>query len=182
MQTWVCLLRAVNVGSHNKVPMAALRKAMEAAGFEEVRTYLQSGNLVARSAFGDPFEVGEDVARLVRSELGVDTPVIVRGASELAGVVEKNPFIEAARDRPRFLHVVFLAGTPQADRVALLHGHDLSSGSCLVDGDHLYVDYQQGVHASKLTPQFLSRLLQVDGTARNWRTVLALDEMARPAR
>ncbi|MGH9292130.1 MAG: DUF1697 domain-containing protein [Acidimicrobiales bacterium] len=179
MPTWIGLLRAVNLGSHNKVPMPALRKAMEAAGFAEVRTYVQSGNVVATSARLTRDEVAERISVLVKEEFGVGSPVVVRTPSELDLVVKANPFPGAASERPRMLHVVFLAGVPDVAGVKALAGHELAKDACLVDGDHLYVDYGEGVHSSRLTPQFLSRVLSVEGTARNWRTVLALQEMAR---
>ncbi|MGH9114440.1 MAG: DUF1697 domain-containing protein [Acidimicrobiales bacterium] len=179
MPTWVALLRAVNLGAHNRVPMPALRKALEASGFEDVRTYVQSGNVVARSSDRTPGQVADRIATLVREEFGVDSPVVVRTAAGLATLVDRNPFPGAALERPKLLHVVFLAASPAADCVDTLHGDEAAREVCRVDGNHLYVDYRDGVHGSKLTPQFFARVLQVDGTARNWRTVLALQEMLR---
>jgi uncharacterized protein (DUF1697 family) len=115
---------------------------------------------------------------LLRKELGVDAPVVVRAPSELTRVTSRNPFPEAARDRPNLLHVYFLAGTPDPADVLALSDHELARDSCQVDGNHLYVDYRNGVHNSRLTAQFFTRLLHVDGTARNWRTVVALEELA----
>ncbi len=109
----------------------------------------------------------------------MDSPVVVRTPSQLDLVVKANPFPEAASERPRMLHVVFLAGVPDVAGVKALAGHELAKDVCRVDGDHLYVDYGEGVHGSRLTPQFLSRVLSVEGTARNWRTVLALRELTR---
>lgn len=159
--------------------MPVLRKALSAGGFDDVRTYLQSGNLVLRSTLSSAPQVASKVTRLVSEEFGIDTPVIVRSRPDLTRALERNPFPEAALERPNLLHVVFLSGTPDRGKVADLHGHDLARDSCLVDGDHLYVDYRQGVHGSKLTPPFLARVLGVGGTARNWRTVMALEELAR---
>jgi uncharacterized protein (DUF1697 family) len=177
--TWICLLRAVNVAGHNKVPMPALRKALEADGFLDVRTYVQSGNILLRSSHSNGQQVADRMTWLVEKEFGVDTPVVVRTSPELARAVSCNPFPDAARERPNLLHVVFLAGTPDGQSVAALHDHELARGSCRVDGDLLYVDYRNGVANSRLTPPFFARLLGVDGTARNWRTVVALEEMAR---
>ena len=159
--------------------MPSLRKALAADGFDDVRTYVQSGNIVFRSTLSRPGQVADRVTRLVSEEFGVNAPVVVRNLSELDRVIDRNPFPEAARERPKGLHVVFLAGTPDAAKVADLHVHELARGLCLVDGDHLYVDYRDGVHTSKLTAQFFARVLGVEGTARNWRTVTALQELAR---
>jgi uncharacterized protein (DUF1697 family) len=159
--------------------MPALRKALEADGFEDVRTHLQSGNLVLRSSLPRPEQVADRVTGLLEREFSVNAPVVVRAPRELTRVASRNPFPEAVRDRPNLLHVFFLAGTPGAADVVALGDHELARDSCRVDGSHLYVDYRNGVHNSRLTAQFFTRLLHVDGTARNWRTVVALEELAR---
>jgi uncharacterized protein (DUF1697 family) len=178
MPTWVALLRAINVGGRNKVPMPALRTALEASGFSEIRTYVQSGNVVADSPHRRREEVAEEIHSLVRQEFGVDTPVVVRRGDDLERVVSSNPFPAAAAQRPRLLHVVFLAAAPQVDRATALEQHELTAEVCRLEGEHLYVDYRDGVHGSKLTPDLLARLVGVGGTARNWQTVLALMELA----
>lgn len=175
---WILLMRAVNVGGHNRVPMPALRDALQAAGFLDVRTYGTSGNVIASSAHADRRAVAEATASLVREEFGVDSPVIARSIEEVVGALRDNPFRQAARERPRLLHVVFLQAPPEAQRTADLHGNELSRDSCRVVGSHLYVDYREGVHGSRLTPRWLARVLGVEGTARNWRTVESLREMA----
>jgi uncharacterized protein (DUF1697 family) len=159
--------------------MPALRKALEADGFEDVRTHLQSGNLVLRSSLPGHEQVADRVTGLLEKEFSMDVPVVVRAPPELTRVASRNPFPVAARERPNLLHVFFLAGTPDAADVVSLSDHELARGSCQVDGNHLYVDYRNGVHNSRLTAQFFTRVLHVDGTARNWRTVVALEELAR---
>ena len=103
---------------------------------------------------------------------------MVRTPAEIAAVIDANPFPEAAAERPKMLHVSFLDADPDADGVDAIHTDDLTRDVCRVDGRHLYVDYVNGVHGSKLTPTYFSRRLRVDGTARNWRTVLALAELS----
>lgn len=179
MTTWVSLLRGINLGSHNKVPMPALRKALEAAGFDAVRTYVQSGNLVTESEHGSAGEVAAAVRGVVAAEFGIDVPVMVRSPDQLAAVVASNPFPAAARERPRMLHVSFLASAPPATAVERLMSDQLAVDRCRVVGQDLYLDYGDGVHGSRLTPDFLRRRLGVDGTARNWRTVLALHDLCR---
>ncbi|MGI8613150.1 MAG: DUF1697 domain-containing protein [Nocardioidaceae bacterium] len=175
--TWISLLRAINLGSRNQVSMPALRRALEADGFCDVRTHLQSGNVVAESVHRSPAKVAESVNAVVKQEFGLDVPVIVRTAEQLRHVVEANPFPEAARERPKILHVSFLAAIPAAAGVQTLVDHELTRQVCRVEGDNLYIDYVDGVHTSKLTSAFFARRLGVDGTARNWRTVLALVEL-----
>ena len=177
MATWVCLLRAINLGSHNKVPMPALRDALAEAGFTDVQTYVQSGNVVVSSGHRTAVEVSEAVRALVGERFDVDQPVMVRTAEQVRGVVDANPFPEAGAERPKLLHVVFLTGAPSPEAVERVHSEDLTRDVVRVVGEDMYVDYGDSVHASKLSPAYFSRRLGVEGTARNWRTVLALAEM-----
>jgi uncharacterized protein (DUF1697 family) len=177
MATWVCLLRAINLGSRNKVPMPALREALTVAGFTEVQTYVQSGNLVVTSRHRSAAAVSEAVRSVVRERFDVDQPVVVRTAEQIRAVVEGNPFAQAGDERPKLLHVVFLTGAPSAEAVERVHSDELTRDVVRVAGEDMYVDYGESVHASKLSPAYFSRRLGVEGTARNWRTVLALAEM-----
>ncbi|MGH9043734.1 MAG: DUF1697 domain-containing protein [Acidimicrobiales bacterium] len=179
MPTWICLLRAINLGKTNKVAMPVLREIMATNGFREVRTYLQSGNVVSESDHLAPDEVSVLVGSLVARNFGVTTPVVVRRRAQLTRLIERNPFRDAALQRPKQLHVYFLETTPSKDVTEAVRTHALTANDCHLDGCHLYVDHRSGVAGSKLTPQFLDRLLGVSGTARNWRTVLALEEMAK---
>ena len=178
MPTWVALLRAINLGSRNKVAMPALRQALGDAGFTDVRTYVQSGNVIASSPHRSPAKVAETITALVKEEFGLDVPVVVRTADQLHHVVTANPFPDAARERPRLLHVSFLIAEPDPGRVTALHSDESMSEVCRVDGDHLYIDYRDGVQGSRLTSAYFARRLGVDGTARNWRTVTTLAQLA----
>jgi uncharacterized protein (DUF1697 family) len=177
MATWICLLRAINLGSRNKVPMPALREALADAGFTEVQTYVQSGNVVFTSRHRSPAAVADAVRDLVRDRFDVDQPVVVRTPEQIGSLIEANPFADAAAERPKLLHVVFLTEQPPADAVTGVHADELTRDVVRIIGPDMYVDYGESVHASKLSPAYFSRRLGVDGTARNWRTVLALAEM-----
>jgi uncharacterized protein (DUF1697 family) len=178
MPTWIALLRAVNVGGRNMVSMPRLREALAADGFGEVQTYVQSGNIVAQAPQRSSAAVEKRIGAVIAQEFDLTVPVVARTPAELAEVIDGNPFPDAADERPKQLHVTFLAGEPAADGVTAMHGDELTKHCCRVDGRHLYVDYVDGVHGSKLTPAYFARRLGVEGTARNWRTVLTLAEMA----
>lgn len=177
--TWICLLRAVNLGARNKVPMRALRERLTDVGFGGVRTYVQSGNLVVTSHHRSPQAVAQAVATVVRDDFGVAEPVIVRTSEQIDDIVAGNPFPQAAMDRPKQLHVSFLLGTPDRVGADAIHADELTCGACRVIGDHVYIDFRDGVHGSRLTGAYFAKRLGVGGTARNWRTVLALTELAR---
>ena len=169
MTRWVALLRGVNVGGHRRVPMAALRTALEAAGMRDVRTYLQSGNAVL-DADGDEASVQAAVQRVVADAIGVDCDVMVRSADDLRDVVRRNPWPERV-DAPTLLHVVFLAGPAGPDAAASRVG---PQEEVVVDGREVWVWYGDGAGRSRLSLDGIG----VAATARNWRTVSALVDLA----
>jgi uncharacterized protein (DUF1697 family) len=124
MPRQIALLRAVNLGPRNRVPMPDLRAALEAAGYEDVRTLLASGNVVLTSD-KEPDAVAREMERLIASEFGVDTEVIVRSRDELASAVERNPIAEAD-DQPKRCQVSFLSGEPDASAVERLEAVDVA--------------------------------------------------------
>jgi uncharacterized protein (DUF1697 family) len=179
MTVWVSLLRAVNLGARNKVPMPRLREVLEQAGFDEVRTYVQSGNIVTRSSHRNPDKVAALIADVVAEHFAVDTPVAVRSPKQLRAVLEWNPFPDAAAERPKLVSVVHLLETPKPPDVDALLAEDVPE-PIAVRGDELVIDYAESIHGSKVTPAWLARRLKVEGTARNWRTLTALVDMTSP--
>ena len=174
-QRYVALLRGINVGGRNKLPMAELRDAFTAAGCTGVRTYIQSGNVVFEAALDLAGRVPEVVTRAISQRFGISTAVVVRSGSELQQVAASSPF-DTSGD-PRFLQVAFLEDTPDAEAVARLDPERSPPDVFAVRGRNVYLHYPNGTARSKLTNEYLARQLQTASTMRNWRTVLALLEM-----
>ena len=169
--THVALLRGVNVGGKNKLPMAQLRASFESLGCAEVRTYIQSGNVV----FVSPTPVdAASLERMVESDFGIAATVVLRTAGELRRVVRSNPYASAD---PSTLHVGFFARKPSAAAVAALDGVSYLPDAFEVLGAELYLHLPNGMGRSKL-PAYLDRRLQVPVTVRNWKTVNKLLELA----
>ncbi len=177
MPTWISLLRAVNLGKHNQVSMPALREQLAAAGFDDVRTYVQSGNLVTSSRHRSERGVANAVRRVLAERFDLDVPVVVRSPEALTAVLALDPFPTASRREPKLVSVVFFE-RPLHDAEAFVE-HAASLGEeVVIDGRELYISYgTRGVHASRLTPAVLRKRLSQDGTARNWRTVRALVDL-----
>jgi uncharacterized protein (DUF1697 family) len=169
--TYAALLRGVNVGGKNKLPMADLRQLFEKLGFADVRSYIQSGNVVFSS------ERVPDSAALqtaIHTEFGITTSVIMRSSTELASVPRHNAFPDVEEAS---LHVGFMALPPT---VASLEGLDVDrfgSERFAVVGRDLYLYLPVGMGQSKL-PGYLDRRLKVPLTVRNWNTVTKLIELA----
>lgn len=175
MKTWVALLRGVNVGGHNKVPMAELRDACRSLGFASVATYIQSGNVVFRSA-GKVDALARELRAAIAERFDCDVPVVLRTADELRRVLAANPFIAAGRD-PAKLHVGFLAEAPSAEEVEAVPPQPPGREEFQVIGGEVYLFYPDGMGRSKLTTAYFDRALGTTMTARNWRTVGKLVEM-----
>jgi uncharacterized protein (DUF1697 family) len=173
---YVVLLRGVNVGGHNKVPMARLRELATELGYTDVATYVQSGNLVVTAATKKAADVETAIADALRRDLDVDVAVMVRNRAELAAVITANPLDDDADD-PKRLLVSFLATQPTAKLVEALDLDEWLPERFAVGDRCLYQWYPDGVGRSKMAAAPWDRRLGTRGTGRNWRTVTTLLEM-----
>jgi uncharacterized protein (DUF1697 family) len=172
----VVLLRGVNLGARNRVAMPRLRALLEGAGFEDVRTYLQSGNVVLSS----PLSAKELAARsrkLIADDFGLDLDVLVRTLTELAKIVERNPLAGVATDPKRY-QVSFLETKPPAGLVRELARLAAPGEKLVAIGRELYAWHPAGVARSKLWAGLADRRLGIAATARNWTTVTRLLALA----
>lgn len=172
----IVLLRGINLGPTKRVPMADLRALFSGAGFDDVRTYVQSGNVVL-SADAPPEELERRSERLISERFGFDVPVIVRTRDELAAVVERDPLGEVVSDPKRY-QVSFLAAELDERLVEQLADVAAPGERLVVDGRELYAWHPDGVARSKLWAKLAGTGLGVKATARNWTTVTTLLEMA----
>jgi len=171
----VVLLRGVNLAGRNRVSMPALRQALEDAGFTDVATYVQSGNVVLTSRKAAK-RVGTDVERLLAERLDLDIRVIVRTGAELAAVVERNPLAKVATD-PRRYQVTFLESPLGPDVLPKLEAIATEGERVKHVGREVYAWHPDGVGRSKLAVLLAGKGLGVHATARNWKTVMRLLEL-----
>jgi uncharacterized protein (DUF1697 family) len=170
----VALLRGVNVGGKAKLAMADLREIVAGCGFEDVRTYIQSGNVVFTTpGKADPDAVAATLATAIAAGSSVAPDVVVRTAAELAAVVDANPFLRRGEDTAH-LHVSFTGTKPDLgiDDLARYAPEEAATA-----GREVYLFLPNGMGRSKLAAD-LARRSRPPGTARNWRTVTKLLEMA----
>lgn len=171
------MLRGINLGSKRRVPMADLRALFTEAGYEDVATYVQSGNVVLRtSAPGDQLE--HESTRLVSERFGFEVPVVVRTRTELARVVKQDPH-GAVVDDPKRYQVTFLSQTLDAATAARVTELAAGPEAIAIRGREIYVWHPDGVARSKLSSELAGHRLGVTATARNWTTVTALLAMAQ---
>ena len=172
----MALLRGINVGGNRAVAMADLRDVVREAGHTEVATHLRTGNVVLVAREGSETGLATQITAGLRARLGIDVEVMVRTTAELDAVIAANPFPDAARDDPAHLVVMFYAAPVQVDPGfdAARYGRE----QVVWAGAHGYLHYRDGIGRSRLTPAVLARATGQAGTGRNWRTVLALRELA----
>jgi uncharacterized protein (DUF1697 family) len=169
-------LRGINVGGRNTVPMADLRAILTDRGYRHVATYIQSGNVACFPPANAPADIAADVADAMAAATGLTVPVIVRTASELRATRRNCPFDPLECD-PKFLHVMFLSSEPDADAAAQLDPQRSPADEFRFVGPELWVYYRDGQGRSKLTIDYIERVLGVTATGRNWNTVVKMDEM-----
>lgn len=178
MESYVGLLRAVNLGGTTQIRMEELGKVVAGLGFHGVRTLLQSGNVVFRGAPASPATIEDRLEAALHSGLQFRTELFVRTASEWRGVIAANPFPEEAKRDPAHLTVAFLKTPPRpeawSDLRNAIRGREAVRGT----GRHAYIVYPDGIGRSKLTPALIERNLETRATSRNWNTILKLDALA----
>ena len=176
MARHVVLLRGINLGSRNRIAMAELRELLEEAGFDNVRTYLQSGNVVLSSPKKADAVAGM-CKRTITKELGLDIEVVVRSRSQLAKVVERDPLGKIATNPKRY-QVSFLAARAPRGLARKLEEAAAETERFVVSGHEIYAWHPEGVARSKLWSLLAGRNLGAVATSRNWTTVTKLLELA----
>ncbi len=172
---YVILLRGINVGGNNKLPMADLRTALTDGGLENVRSYIASGNVFAGSSLGS-VELAELVRTVIHDSFGLEIPVLVRTHAELVSVAERNPF-EHVKDHAK-LAVSFLNQEPSPFSITALLTANPEPEQFVIDGTTMYAYYPNGLGQTKLTPTLIDRKLKTVSTTRNLNTLLKLIELS----
>jgi len=168
----VALLRGLNVGGKNVLPMPKLAALFEEAGCADVRTYIQSGNVLFRAPKTVVRRLPQVILARIGERHGLRVPVILRTATELRGVAASNPFLATGAD-PGQLYVAFLEDAPGAAAAGLDPGRS-PPDAFAVRGREVYLSLPNGVARTKITNDYLDRTLGTRSTVRNWRTVLRL--------
>jgi uncharacterized protein (DUF1697 family) len=177
MTTFVAFLRAINLGKVRRVPMADLRATLTEAGYSDVTTHLQSGNVVFASRARKPSAVADAVEALVQRDFGIDVDVMVRTGAELAKIADTNPLLRR-RGGAANLYVAFLKSRPTAAATRALGGYDFGREEFALRGTELYLRYPDGVANSKMSTPLFERTLGTPGTVRTWKVVTRLVELS----
>jgi uncharacterized protein (DUF1697 family) len=187
MPIYISMLRGINVGGHKRVKMDQLRKSFETLGFEQVQTYIQSGNVVFKAGKLSTPKLSKRIEEAILRDFGFPVSVISRSGDELAAVIEGNPFLkERSLDKEKIdlerLHVMFLSEAPAPAALKKLAELTAAPDRFHCGDREIYFYLPNGVSGSVLMKSPVDRILAVVTTTRNWRTVNSLHQMCRDCR
>ncbi|HWD92415.1 MAG TPA: DUF1697 domain-containing protein [Verrucomicrobiae bacterium] len=178
MKTFIGLLRGINVGGNNRIPMADLRALCGKLGWGNVQTYIQSGNLTF-SASGKPAALEATLQHAIEKRFSLSIPIIIRSAVDWPAYIRNNPFPEACKKEPHLVMLCLSKIPPKPDAAERLRERAAGGEHIGQIGDALWIHFADGVARSKLSPAVLDRMAGSPVTARNWLTVLKLEEMTK---
>jgi uncharacterized protein (DUF1697 family) len=177
MPAVICMLRAVNVGGHNKIKMDELRDLCVSLKLRSPQTYVQSGNVVFGTDAADLAALAQRIQQAIEKKCGFRPDVILRTSAELRGAIARSPFASRDGIEPGKLLVTFLAGEPSAEARAKVLAIETDPEELHIDGRELYTYFPNGMGRPKLSWPKVERALATPGTGRNWNTVTKLLEM-----
>jgi uncharacterized protein (DUF1697 family) len=182
MPIYVAMLRGINVGPHKRIKMDQLRQSFESLGFEQVQTYIQSGNVIFKSVKASPAALSRRIEKQILADFGFPVPAVIRTADEIGEAVVSNPYLNRAGMDPEKLHVMFLSDALTPAAVKKLAALTTPPDQSLCVGKEIYLHLPNGVAESKLMKAPFDRALAVITTARNWKTMNTLHQMCQDCR
>lgn len=178
MTRYISLLRGINVSGHNKIKMEALRECYAEKGLTEIKSYVQSGNVIFSSSELEPSLLSEMISQHIEYIFGFSVKVIVLTREKLNDIIRNNPFLNDATKDPMLTYVTFLSGSPVDYDISKLNSKRQEGEEVVITDDAAYLYCPSGYGRTKLSNTFLENGLKVAATTRNWNTVTELYRMA----
>ena len=177
MNSYIALLRGINVSGQKLIKMADLRKHLAELPFESIQTYIQSGNIVFQSEIDSKSELENLIHNKIKEKYGFEVPTLVKAPNDFIKALEKNPFKAEESEDPKRLYLTFLSKPPDKDKMTALRDFDYSPEKYVIDGDLVFFFSPHGYGKAKMNNNFFEQKLKVSATTRNWKTVHILLEM-----
>ena len=171
MKTYIALLRGINVGGHKKVPMAVLREVLTASGLENVKTYIQSGNVIFQSTNKDAKALEHNIQKTILNGFDFEVPVLVKSKEEIKTIIDNCPFPEEKKIASYF---ILLSQIPEKDLIDEISEYKALNEEFIIANNCVYIYYAFGAGKAKLGVNWFEKKLKVKATARNYRTMLKL--------
>lgn len=177
MKTYIALLRGINVSGQKIIKMELLRKALTELDFENVSTYIQSGNILFRSPISDPKKIEKQIHDLIEKHFKFDVSVIVVTPDDLKSVIAKNPFAGEKIEEPQ-PYVAFLSQEPTTENISVLKSIDFQNDRFVIVDQSMYLHYADSAGKTKLSNAIIEKKLKLTATSRNWKTIKKLIELS----
>lgn len=174
MTTHLALLRGINVSGHNMIKMEALKTTLEAIGFQNVQTYIQSGNVFVDSDDENASAVGFKIKQEIFKIFGHEVPIVVVNKEDLAICFKNNPFLKEKDIDTKKLYVAFVSTTLKSDSINDLKISQFKPDEASIDGNKIYIKYAVGAGKTRFDQKYIEKKLNVTATIRNWNTVTQL--------
>jgi uncharacterized protein (DUF1697 family) len=178
MQTYIAILRGINVSGQKMIPMKELKSLFEALNFQEVSTYIQSGNVLFRAEPTDPQVLAARIESQLLDQYHFQVPVLIRTAGDLQAAMGRNPFLQQSNIEADKLHITFLADIPAQARIDQVASGQYDPDEYHISGREVFLYCPQGYGRTKLNNTFLEKKLGVTATTRNLKTVRQLISLA----
>ncbi|NDK56370.1 DUF1697 domain-containing protein [Pontibacter fetidus] len=178
MPRYISILRGINVSGHRMIKMNALKELCSSLGFQNVQTYIQSGNIVYQHKEGSTNELSHTLKTAIEQSFGFDVPVITFTLDELTKIVNANPFLKDSSNQAEYFHVTFLSGKPEDSAFEEIKVGDYKNDKLELIGEAMYLYCPDSYSNSKLTNSFFEKKLKVSATTRNWKTTNELLRIA----
>src|SRR5215831_5342622 len=173
------MFRGVNLGPHRRIKMDALRGVYEGLKFQNVQTYVQSGNVVFHTKEADLVRLAKRIGAAFEKEFGFSSEVLLRTAAEMQSAIARNPFTGRGGIEPNRLLVVFLGADPGDDARQKVRALKTDTEELFIDGREIYIYYRNGMARPKLNMAHVEKAVKTAWTGRNWNSVTKLLEMAQ---
>jgi uncharacterized protein (DUF1697 family) len=174
METYIALLRGINVSGHRMIKMEELKNVLNELNFTNIRTYIQSGNIIFESEKTDPAELAKMIAEKISENFRFEVPVVIRTLADMEKISNNNPFLGERNEPIDKLHVTFFPEEPEKEHLKKIEGLLFLPDEFIVSGREVYLFCPNGYGRTKLTNQFFENKLKLTATTRNWKTIETL--------
>jgi len=178
MKTYIVLLRGINVSGQKKIIMADLRELLEGLKFQDVETYIQSGNVILKSSETDNNKIAEKIKKGIADTFGFDVPVLAKSHEELKSIFDNNPFTDPTDIENKKVYFALLKKTPENKLIKEFQKTEYPNDEFVVTANCVYLNYKNGAGSAKLANNVIERKLKVVATSRNYRTMVKLLAMS----
>lgn len=178
MQTYISILRGINVSGHKMIKMNELTLLYESLEFKNVKTYIQSGNVVFQTVGANAYDLALRIEKKISEQFTFEVPVLVKEKNEMAYTVQNNPFLLLKDKDVTKLHVTFLSHHPEKSNLDKINQGQYLPDEYIITGSLIYLYCPNGYGNTKLNNNFFESKLKVTATTRNWKTVIELMNMA----